>query len=502
MLFFTYIANARYRTPEPIKYNNKQILDSLYISIYYDGETSPSTTAPIGLFFGAGTNDASYMNALLFGNNNGTYYNYFTQPFWSSVKVEIENKSSIKIDSINTNILYTNSILDKKTNGYLKAFVKQENKSATDSTDYNFLETNGKGKLIAIVIQGVQDTVEYGPIAYLEGDERIYIDDAQTPFIYGTGTEDLFNCGFYFILDEVCMPLHGMSNSDEKYNRNMYRIFLNDAIYFRKNISANVEHGPVNDVQALYNSISFYYWQQDTLYQLTDNLDVGNTTSETAHQYTVYGNSNNINKSSYFEGINDKQLLQHDGRKIQDSVEFIVSINENNNGVRLLRTFDYSLKNQSANIYVDDAFVGTWLNAGANTIQQFKDDIFAIPARFTQNKTQIKIKVVAKNNWTDLQYKVYTLQNSVVATPIKENKFSNISIQLYPNPTKDILNIYSNNENIKQINIYQINGVQIKSISTNNNQITIPVYELAKGMYIAEITTSNNTVAIKKFVVE
>jgi len=33
---------------------------------------------------------------------------------------------------------------------------------------------------------------------YLEGDERVFIDGQQSPVIYGTGTEDFYESGWFF----------------------------------------------------------------------------------------------------------------------------------------------------------------------------------------------------------------------------------------------------------------------------------------------------------------
>ena len=32
----------------------------------------------------------------------------------------------------------------------------------------------------------------------MEGDERVYFDRSRSPSIYGTGTEDMFDGGFYY----------------------------------------------------------------------------------------------------------------------------------------------------------------------------------------------------------------------------------------------------------------------------------------------------------------
>lgn len=44
---------------------------------------------------------------------------------------------------------------------------------------------------------------------FLEGDERIYIDGSKTPALYGTGTEDFYNSGWYFYQGIYNRPVHG-----------------------------------------------------------------------------------------------------------------------------------------------------------------------------------------------------------------------------------------------------------------------------------------------------
>ncbi|MBK7972302.1 MAG: DUF2961 domain-containing protein [Deltaproteobacteria bacterium] len=48
------------------------------------------------------------------------------------------------------------------------------------------------------------------PIGTLpEGDERFHLDGAATPALHGTGTEDYFNGGWYFLFGRFSAPLHG-----------------------------------------------------------------------------------------------------------------------------------------------------------------------------------------------------------------------------------------------------------------------------------------------------
>ena len=45
--------------------------------------------------------------------------------------------------------------------------------------------------------------------SHLEGDERISVDGSRSPQIHGTGLEDFFSGGFYFIRGAFTLPTHG-----------------------------------------------------------------------------------------------------------------------------------------------------------------------------------------------------------------------------------------------------------------------------------------------------
>lgn len=72
------------------------------------------------------------------------------------------------------------------------------------------------------------------------------------------------------------------------------------------------------------------------------------------------------------------------------------------------------------------------------------------------------------------------------------------NIKLYPNPVKDILKInLSSKENISEINIYNIAGQQLKTVS---KQAEINVESLLKGVYIIDIKTDKNKTYSSKFI--
>ncbi len=70
-------------------------------------------------------------------------------------------------------------------------------------------------------------------------------------------------------------------------------------------------------------------------------------------------------------------------------------------------------------------------------------------------------------------------------------------VKLYPNPASNIINIISNQVNIKSVGIYDVLGKQV--LATTNKK-DINVSDLRSGMYIVKIEFENNTSASKRFI--
>lgn len=74
------------------------------------------------------------------------------------------------------------------------------------------------------------------------------------------------------------------------------------------------------------------------------------------------------------------------------------------------------------------------------------------------------------------------------------------SIKLYPNPVKDVLFISASNVSITNVEIIDINGRLVKSVSSNNSfDSKITVSDLSAGVYMINIYSENNKTT-KKFV--
>jgi hypothetical protein len=88
------------------------------------------------------------------------------------------------------------------------------------------------------------------------------------------------------------------------------------------------------------------------------------------------------------------------------------------------------------------------------------------------------------------------------ATPITvdvnlgNGNFDNVTFKVYPNPTKNILNI-SCNQDISTIEVYNMVGQRVNNMVLNANAGQIDMSNLASGAYFVKVTSNNATKTVK-----
>ena len=83
---------------------------------------------------------------------------------------------------------------------------------------------------------------------------------------------------------------------------------------------------------------------------------------------------------------------------------------------------------------------------------------------------------------------------------LEENPFAT-AITLYPNPTKNILQLNTQDKTIDQVNIYTMTGSKVLQLDVDTISPSIDVSSLALGVYYVQLYSGKN-VALKKFVKE
>ncbi|MEN8138500.1 MAG: DUF2961 domain-containing protein [Bacteroidota bacterium] len=461
------------------------ILDDVSLQVFFDGESSPSVDAPLAYFFAVGSIEQLRIQSLPVGVKPGTntLYSYFPMPFSNNCEFKLVNNSGVNLPGIHIEVDYQSIESDFSDLGYFKTQYNHDSNPEMGK-DYKLLDARGRGKYVGVVMEvsgGENDL-------WLEGDERFYIDGSNTPAIYGTGTEDYFNGAWYFNRGLFDLSTHGMTgmyNSD----RSVYRFHLSDPVYFNSKADFGIEHGPVNDFTADYKSLAFYYLKPETSFTKTDEVIIGDNTSESNHNYKTTGSDYRGTAVSYYEGDNDEIALTKTVRYINGSSEFNVNITSGKI-VWIKRTFDYSLENQDAKVYVDGQLIGNWFSAGRNANKRFRDEYFSIPAAYTKSKTQITLKFEAIDNsvdykWSESKYEIYSVDGYNLSN--EDPQILN-AIKVYPNPSSGIINIDSSVQ-VEDVIISDVNGRVINNITFTGGSIDIST--LNKGVYFMSIITRN-----------
>ena len=385
--------------PEPVS--------DLWLVATWDGHKGAGIEAPLNEFFNSYQINRTRLGLLL-GKKDDRYYCHLPMPYWTSARIVLENRGTAgaKVD-------YEIAVLDQaypKEAGYFTTVYNTENPTA-QGQDYTFAKVAGAGHYV-----GVTYTMT-GALggSYMEGDERFYVDGSSSPALYGTGTEDYFNGGWYFNLHPFGLPLHGapfrLVPLDAHTSRTgAYRMHVADVVPFFMEANLGMEHDANNgDVNDDHSSVAYLYLRPEPLMEKCDELDIGDATSETGHNYSATQATPNGPMVSYFEGDHDDVEVAESGNEVAGSSEFTLSVNPDNNGVLLRRMLDQKYGRQLAEVYVDNQFAGTWYDVFENPILRWAHSDLPLPLSLTAGKSKITVRV--ENNgqvpWTEYSYEAF-----------------------------------------------------------------------------------------------
>jgi hypothetical protein len=416
-------------------------LNNVWVDMYWDGKQC--VYAPIGEFFGCGGLGAAEVKSLPLGysSSDGWFYCYWPMPYSESARIFLVNRGAPTV-KINYAVEYNTKPYEGlgETCGYFNA--KWNEAQTTYNQDYIILETSGAGHYV-----GVTHTLRGLPVPqmtlFMEGDERVYIDDSRSPAMYGTGTEDYYNSGWYFDKGTFTLPTHGFTKQTTDVEQQhvsdvCYRYHFSDYVPYNNHLLFGIEHGGVDEEPGDYSCVAYYYQVDESRIEMTDELDVGNAASEGIHGYKNEGETWNGASIFFFEGDRDGQLVAplplvgppivlppeysgesvtEDGRTFKTSSSFNVTIDESNLGVKLRRMLDYGTAHQQAEVYVNGVKMASpWYTPGKNSNKRWLENDYEIPYEYTAGKSalNIEIKVASPQDgpqcseWNEYRYWVYS----------------------------------------------------------------------------------------------
>ncbi len=402
-----------------------ETLAGLWLKISFDGAQHPQVDAPIGTLFGGFPDkpQAAYAALLVeYGAEKGMSLR-FPMPYWKSARIVVENRSQTGIRNLALSLANDSKPsprYPKTDTGYFHAAF-QRTFPRTEGHDYVYLRTYGHGHIVGHLAQRWDTS--------MEENERTYFDGSLTPQIEGNGFED--DQGFGWGLKDKTFLLFGAPVAKGGAGC-LYRLFLPDLYVFYSGIKHGHQvygpHSPRGH-EGLYHtgneqSVTFYYASDEPALKLTDELDIGNATSEARHHYRTSGRATRNSGSYWYDGEFNNILFPHpattdDGRTVAGASEFDVKIDSANRGIRIRRRTDKGNNRQLARVYVDGRLVTErpWYTVDyENTFRGIRwyDTSFEIPAKYTANKKQVHLKIehVSSNHGgiDEYYYWVYSYQ--------------------------------------------------------------------------------------------
>ena len=265
-------------SPGAEKLNRNDVI----IRMYWDGNAYPSVEAPVGPFFGNGWGESYNFISSPLAVTPGwgkSYVSYFSMPFANGARIEIENQTGQKIDSLYYNIdyeevphlpadlgrfhaWYNHQVTSAAPGGENEwSLLGPQGKNLDGKGNYVFADIKGKGQFVGVnYYVNCPTTMWYG-----EGDEMVFIDGDPHPTLNGTGTEDFFNTS-WSPKELFHHPYFGygrVNNATGWLGRtHAYRFHLADPVYFDKSCLFTIEHGHDNNLTLDLASVA--YWYQDT----------------------------------------------------------------------------------------------------------------------------------------------------------------------------------------------------------------------------------------------
>ena len=239
--------------------NDTAIQRQLIVRAYWDDEATPSVEVPVSDFFGLGFGAWTDFVSVPLNMTSGGYNSYWAMPFRRRARITVENRSGKVLDRLYYNVDV--EAVDRLPDDLLYFHAQFRRTDTRRGVPVTVLEATGRGHYVGTVLAMQPRTSR--SLWYLEGNERVFIDDdaANAPRVLGTGTEDYFSSGWYFDTGPYSAPYHGAPIKDTASGRiSAYRWHIEDPIPFTRRLAFTIEHGGTNDTQGVdYTSTAFWY---------------------------------------------------------------------------------------------------------------------------------------------------------------------------------------------------------------------------------------------------
>jgi len=224
-----------------IQDRSPQMLRSLKIEIFWDGEEKPAVSAPFGDFFGNGLGRMVPHESELFSSAEGRSFNCFIpMPYRTGAKVAVTNEGDTDLNMLFYDINFVKLNSWNENNLYFHCFWNRDT-ATTPGVDYTILpKVEGKGRFLGVHF-GVMANPVYQKSWWGEGEVKMYLDgDGEFPTLVGTGTEDYIGTAWgqgAFINRYTGCPV-----ADREMDHwTFYRYHIPDPVFFNSDIRVEIQ---------------------------------------------------------------------------------------------------------------------------------------------------------------------------------------------------------------------------------------------------------------------
>ena len=216
------------------------MLRSLKFEMFWDGNTKPAVSAPLGDFFGLALGRRLAFETALFSDPEGRSFNFtIPMPYRKGARVTLTNEGSKPI-TIFYDIAY-NVVESLPADAlYFHAFWHRVSETQL-GRDFEMLPAiNGKGRFLGTNM-GIITNPLYEKSWWGEGEVKIYLyGDNKLPTLNGTGTEDYI--GTAWGQGTFNHQYQGCLVADEATRQwAFYRYHIPDAVYFHRDCKVTIQ---------------------------------------------------------------------------------------------------------------------------------------------------------------------------------------------------------------------------------------------------------------------
>lgn len=217
-------------------------LRGLKFEIFWDGESTPAVSVPLGDFFLHGAGEMRPMETALLASPEGrSFVSYIPMPFRRGARVVVTNESPRQVNLIFYDVNYRTVRRHPADMLYFHAWWSRDRATALGE-DFRVLpRIQGRGRFL-----GASFTVLTNPIYretwWGEGEVKIYLDgDRDLPTLIGTGAEDYIGTAWgqgAYVNRYQGAPIAEWAN-DGRWT--FYRFHIPDPVLFRQGIEVALQ---------------------------------------------------------------------------------------------------------------------------------------------------------------------------------------------------------------------------------------------------------------------